>query len=126
MGYLMKKMIFLIFAVSFVFADVLNIITQIKQMETYKPVFKPLPDYNIFTKDIEIQNSKVATLPKQNTLVLNAVFQNRADINGKWVKKGDNIEGYLVIKISDKEVVLKKDGKYKKLLLTPKVLKVEQ
>ncbi|AZV47065.1 hypothetical protein C3L23_07200 [Nautilia sp. PV-1] len=120
----MRKIFLLIFIGSFVFADVLTIITKIKQMEKYKPVFKTVPAYNIFTKDIEINKSKITAVPKQNSLVLNAIFQNKANINGIWVKRGDNIEGYVVVKITDKEVVLKKDNIYKKLSLTPKVLKV--
>ncbi|WP_456428420.1 hypothetical protein [Nitratifractor sp.] len=51
-------------------------------------------------------------MPSETTrLVLKAIVNDRAFINGKWVGLGDKVLGYRVEKIEDNKVLLKKDNK---------------
>ena len=121
----MKKTAVLILAV-FAYSDVFTIITEIKKMESFTPAFKKIEKYNIFS-NLEIQNNNVLTggaIVRQNNLILNAIFQNKANINGVWLKPGDVIEGYKIVKINNNEVVLKKNKKTKKLIIKSNILKV--
>ena len=122
----MKKIFILISAV-FLQADILTIITQINNMQNYTPKFKNIKKYNVFI-DVNLTDKKTL---KKNTgdlreanFVLNAVFQNRANINGIWVEKGDNIEGYEIVRVLSDGVVLKKGKKTKKIILKSNILKV--
>jgi len=122
----MKKIFMLILTV-FLQADILTIITQIKNMQNYTPKFKNIKKYNVFI-DVNLTDKKTL---KKNTgdlreanFVLNAVFQNRANINGIWVEKGDNIEGYEIVRVLSDGVVLKKGKKTKKIILKSNILKV--
>jgi type II secretory pathway component PulC len=117
----MKKL-FMLFAGVFLYADISAIISQIKDIDSYTPVFKPVRSYSVFT-DISLKKQHIKADYTGSVLVLNAVFQDRADINGKWVKKGDKIEGYEVLRVNSDKVVLKKDGKIKILSSKSKVLK---
>ena len=121
----MKKII--VFIAVFLYADISNIITLIKNMENYRPVFKKIQHYKPFSDEVipTKENGKIFNVSPVN-LSLNAIFQNKAFINGRWVKRGDLIEGYKVIKITQNSVVLFKNGKIKKITLNPKVIKVKQ
>ncbi len=125
----MKKIIFLIFFV-FLFADVSNIIGEIKNIENYTPKFKHFVNYNIFVNNkVKNQYKKSVVVSNTNTnsnLTLYAVFQNKVNINGIWLKVGEVINGYKIIKIASNKVILKKDGKIKKLVLKPNILKVRK
>jgi len=96
-------------------------------MENYRPVFKKIQHYKPFSDEVipTKENGKIFNVSPVN-LSLNAIFQNKAFINGRWVKRGDLIEGYKVIKITQNSVVLFKNGKIKKITLNPKVIKVRQ
>ncbi|WP_456479671.1 hypothetical protein [Nautilia sp.] len=118
----MKKYIFLL-AFVFLHADISEIITEIKKMESYTPVFKNFVKYDVFgssEKKIKIKKPFVVN----GIVKLNAVFQKKANINGIWVKKGDLIGGYTVLKVGEDYVLLRKDKYIKKLSLKPKILKV--
>jgi hypothetical protein len=122
----MKKIFMLILTV-FLQADILTIKTQINNMQNYTPKFKNIKKYNVFI-DVNLTDKKTL---KKNTgdlreanFVLNAVFQNRANINGIWVEKGDNIEGYEIVRVLSDGVVLKKGKKTKKIILKSNILKV--
>jgi len=122
----MKKA--LVFLAVLCFADVSNIIKAVKEIENYKPYFKSLDTYNIFAGDIvlpKIKKKKINNTKEIKLLTLNAIFQNKANINGIWVKKGDILEGYKVIKITKHKVVLKKDEKVEILSLKTHYLKVK-
>jgi len=104
-------------------ADVLNIINNIKAIEKYKPVFKKEIKYNPFYESNIVFNTKTRKITGEK-LILNAVFQNIAYINGIALKKGDFIQGYEIIKITPQKVFLKKDGELKILSYDSKILKV--
>lgn len=57
------------------------------------------------------------TPPPEPEFILKAVFEQSALINGKWCKKGDNIEGYEVFDITKHSVVMFDRKKQKKLYL---------
>ena len=61
---------------------------------------------------------------EEDRMVYKFIFQNRANINGLWVKKGDDIEGYKVVRVFSDGVVLKNDKEIKKIILKSKILKV--
>lgn len=115
----------ILFLCVFAFADVSGIISKIKYIETHKINCSKPKGYNIFiSKPLEKKSAQQNV--KRITLSLNAVFQNMANINGVWVKKGDVIDGFYVLKINDKSVVLKKDGRIIILTNNKNVLKVSK
>ena len=59
--------------------------------------------------------NKTILKPKDETFDLTAIVNNSAYINGKWVKKGENIGSYKLMDIMDDSVYLK-DGKKTKLI----------
>ncbi|ACM92103.1 hypothetical protein NAMH_1375 [Nautilia profundicola AmH] len=120
----MKKLIIFVILIT-LNADIYTVITEIKKMQTYTPNFKKIEKYNIFSSfNIVNKNIPLEITAQDKILSLNAIFQNKADINGVWVKVGDEIAGYKVIKINNNEVVLKKNNTIKKLVLKSNILKV--
>jgi len=121
----MKKMIFLFILFVVMDADVVTVINEIKKMQTFTPQFKKMAKYDIFgnfiinKKDNSGFNSAV-----NEKLQINAVFQNRININGSWYKTGDIINGYKIIKINNNEVVMKKNGKIKTIIFKSNIIKV--
>jgi len=121
----MRKIFIPLVMATVLFADISNIITALKEIESFKPVFQKMPAYNVFTKINTISpQPEAVTFEKKVILKLNAVFMNKANINGVWLKKGDEIEGYKVIDIKSNEVVLLKNGKIKILKNKSNILKV--
>jgi hypothetical protein len=118
----MKKMV--IFLSVFLFADISNILITINKIETYKPLFKKIK----FIKFKKTANIKQISNNTNNNfeLQLNAVFNKKALINSMWVKKGDFIKGYKVIKIYSKRVILKKENQIIVLKLENNILKVKK
>jgi hypothetical protein len=103
----------------------LNIINNIKAIEKYKPAFKKEIKYNPFYESNTVFNTNTKTRKiSGKKLILNAIFQNIAYINGIALKKGDFIQGYEIIKITPQKVFLKKDGELKILSYDSKILKV--
>lgn len=125
----MKK-IFFVFIFVYAYSDVSFIINKIKKLEQYKPKFKKIQNYSVFSNEILDLNKtqkitqKITQIKESKTLTLNAIFQNKANINGVWVKRRDFIEGFKILKIKRDSVVLKKDNKIIVLSLKPKLLKV--
>ena len=68
------------------------------------------------------------TISKKESLNLKiyAIFQNRVNINGKWFKIGDIINGYKILKITNNYVYLKRNNKVLKLSITNYILKARQ
>ena len=121
----MKKIIILFLGV-IVYSDVFTIITKIKKMETYNPIFKKLEKYDIFGNYI-FNNKHILntdTTAHQLMFQINAIFQNKVNINGEWYKLGDKIEGYKIVKINNEGIVLERNGKIKKFILKSNILKV--
>lgn len=122
----MKKV--LIFITLFLYADVSNIILKIDKIERYKPVFK-----HIFIPDCDEKKVIKVTLKNKPTVKSNvlelkllAIFNKKAFINYKWVKEGDEIGGYKVVKIYPRKVLLKKDNKVTVLKFNNILLKIKK
>jgi len=49
------------------------------------------------------------------TFALKAIFADKALINDKWVAKGGSIEGYTLVDIGSKDVVLQREGESKSI-----------
>ncbi|WP_457748861.1 hypothetical protein [Sulfurimonas sp.] len=64
-----------------------------------------LVNYDPFYKSQRILHS-TPSKPKNKSLVLNAVFNNKAFINGKFYTVGDKILGYKIKKIYTQSVVI--------------------
>ena len=121
----MKKLIF--FLGIFLYADISSVLLKIKEIENKKKVFLKYPNYNIFTSKVykvEKRNNIIKVFAKKSiNLILEAIFNNSAKINGIWLKRGDKILGFRVIKILHNRVILQKESKivvlrvkYKKVL----------
>jgi len=123
----MKKILLLTVFVT-LYADVSEIISLIKNMENFTPKFRHIVNYNPFKIQVPIQKNEQVNIKNvsviKKELKLYAIFQNKVNINGKWLKTGDYIEGYKVIKISENEVLLTKNGKIKKIALKANLIKV--
>ena len=102
----MKKLV--IFLTVLLFGDVSDTLFKIKEIESLKKHFLHI-DYNIFSAD----NIPVITgdLKEGINLKIYAVFNDMVNINGKWYKRGDEVNGYKILKISDSYVLLSKDGR---------------
>jgi len=124
----MKKLI--IFIAVFIFADVSDTVFKIKEIETSKKVFLPVPSYNIFTNTKTPNVSVNKIIPKKlNNSVdfkIYAIFNNKVNINGVWKSVGDFVNEYKIIKITPKYVVLKKDNEIKILKFTINFIKVSK
>ena len=123
----MKKIFFLSFF-AFLFANTMQIIEEIKKIEQFKPKFKNVQNFNIFSFDDEEKKENINKnrnlVPKTVPILrIYAIFQNKVNINGKWFKLGDNVNGYKIIKIGKGFVLLKKDNikKYLKLFSNNKI-----
>ena len=114
----MKKVIFLIFY-SLLYADVAKIINEITKIKEFKPKFKKIKYYNIFEYK---NNSAKNTTKKVFNLKIYAIFQNKVNINGKWLKIGDKINGYKIIKIANNCIYLKQNNKTSKIFIKNNIL----
>ena len=123
----MKKIIFVTFC-SLLYADITYIIHEIEKIEKFKPLFKKIRYYNIFEYEADIAEKNITTISKKESydLKIYAIFQNRVNINGKWFKIGDIINGYKVLKITNDDVYLKKNNEILILSITNHILKVKQ
>jgi hypothetical protein len=57
------------------------------------------------------------TVEQQVNFQLKAIINDEANINGRWLKPGDEIQGYKVEKIEEGHVVLRKQGRSIELFL---------
>ncbi|HIQ50555.1 MAG TPA: hypothetical protein EYH54_01125 [Nautiliaceae bacterium] len=123
----MKKLFSLIFFFVFLFSSTIQIIEEIKEIEQFKPKFKNVQNFDIFSFEEDkkkIVDKKISFIPKKSpVLQIYAIFQNKVNINGRWFKVGDKIYGYKIVKISKKFVLLKKGNikTYLKILSTNKI-----
>ena len=65
------------------------------------------------------------TVRQEATFRLSAIINDKALVNGQWVKEGESIEGYKVEKIEADHVVLKKANRSVEIYL-PKPKKLPQ
>ena len=122
----MKKILFLLSAV-LLYGDISDIISYIKNMESYTLKFKKIVHYNVFSDIVaeKSENLKInGNTNNSKNIAIYAVFQNKININGHWYKIGDVIDGYKIIKINNNEVVMKKKGKIKTIIFKSNIIKV--
>jgi len=115
-------MLYIFLLISFLNADISNILLQIDKIEKYQLKFKQI---NIKCNVIKLFiHSK--TTPVNSNLKLNAIFNKKALINNRWFSEGNVINGYKIIKIYSQEVLLKKDDKFLILKFDNNLLKVKK
>lgn len=67
------------------------------------------------------QSPNQAQAPTQATLELEALFNQKAKINGLWLKEGERIEGYRLEAIQSNQVILKSEDATLKLQLKKQI-----
>jgi hypothetical protein len=74
------------------------------------------------------KKKRINKLEFENTIKfkLKAIFNKKALINNKWVKEGDFIKDFKVLKISPKEVILTNSHKVVILKFNNNLLKVQK
>ena len=115
--------VLLVFVGVLLFGDVSNILLKIKDIENIKKNFLDVK-YNIF--GAYVQNVKIVPLTQEIKLKIYAIFNNKVNMNGKWYKLGEEINGYKIVKILKNGVVLKKANKYFYLKIKNTILKVQK
>jgi len=120
----MKKIVLIYIIFVFINADIIDVINDIKKMESFTPQFKKLPRYDFFGNYSINKTVKEEFIPRSEKLQINAIFQNRVNINGHWYKTGDSVNGYEIVKINNNEIIMKKNGEIKKLLFKSNIIKV--
>jgi len=79
----------------------------------YNPFYKSAKIYNK-----KIKNFKIKSVKKVNILILGAIINNKAFINGAWHRVGDRVYGFKITRITNYFVYLNK--KNKKMILSTK------
>jgi len=113
--------IFYLFANALTIKPILSKIDNLSHLEikSKKIYIKYNPFYNsvkIYNK--KIKNFKIKSTKKVNTLILGAIINDKAFINGAWYKVGDRIYGFKITRIANYFVYLNK--KNKKMILSTK------
>lgn len=96
---------------------------QSKRVSEYEIDFLKIPSPLDGIKKIVDKNiTKTVLLERTQDInfVLNAIVNNHAYINGKWYKKGESIQGFVLREIFPDHVTLKKDRKHVKVYLVKK------
>jgi len=118
------KIIFFIIIGVFVYADISNILLKLDNLEKFKRPFIKINFPVCINKNIK--EEKVSLNIKNTKLVLNAIFNKKALINNKWLKEGDSFNGYQVMKIFPKKVILERENKIIVLKFNESLIKVKK
>jgi hypothetical protein len=113
--------IFYLFANALTIKPILSKIDNLSHLEIkskkihvkYNPFYNSTKIYNKKIKNFQIESAK-----KVNTLILGAIINDKAFINGAWHRVGDSIYGFKITKITNYLVYLNK--KNKKMTLSTK------
>ncbi|NPA11540.1 MAG: hypothetical protein GXO62_04785 [Epsilonproteobacteria bacterium] len=103
--------------ISFVYADVSNIIEMINDIQKRYKKAPEVLKYNIFEnpKPVSLKAPVIALKPLKKEEEFNvdiaAIFNDRVFINGKWYKTGEKIGGYKIVKINTESVVFTNGAK---------------
>jgi len=121
----MKKIVFIVIGI-FLYADISNVLLKIDKLENFKRTFMKI-DLPICKKTTPKQSIIIKNQVKhENALTLNAIFNKKALINNKWVKSGDVLNGYKVMKVFSKQVVLKRGKNIIVLKFNKSLIKVKK
>jgi hypothetical protein len=121
----MKKFILLLAV--FLYADISGVLIKINKIESFKPKFKKIKFIKCNKPHKMVKYSAVNNnINNKFELKLMAIFGKKALINNKWLKEKDYIEGYKIVKIYSKKVLLKKDNKIIVLKFNNILLKVKK
>jgi len=126
----MKIIVFLAIF-SLLYANVKYIVDEIMKIEKIKPLFIKVEHYDAFECEANKTNkAKENVIPKTTKkydykLKVYAIFQDKVNINGKWFKIGDTIDGYKIAKVVNNGVYLIRSNKTLKLSITNHILKIK-
>jgi len=121
----MKKIIFITVGI-FLYADISNVLLKIDKLENFKRTFMKI-DLPVCKNTTPKQETIFTNSSKsENKLILNAIFNKKALINNEWVKSGDILNGYKVMKVFSKQVVLKRGKNIIVLKFNKSLIKVKK
>ena len=79
-------------------------------------ITSPIPKIVVVEQNNSKEGNTTAIVqPSEDSFKLSAIMNNRAYINGSWVKKGDMVGSYKLVDIMDNAVYLK-NGKKNKMV----------
>ncbi len=78
---------------------------------------KVVSPFGIVVQDDANSTSVIKTVEQQVNFKLSAIMNDRARINGRWVKPGDTVQGYKVEAVDENRVELKKENRSVELFL---------
>lgn len=68
-------------------------------------------------KKVMVKDGNSTIEVKKPTYVLNTIFNDKAKINGKWYKIGNDIDDFKLASIRDKSVIIKNEHSKKELFI---------
>jgi hypothetical protein len=118
MRYLILLFPFLLFANSLT----VEIINKIKEIDSFHKKFLPFPDYDVFNYKFHTTIQKPVILLNPITkkiqncdISVQMIFNDKILVNNVWYKKGDELCGGVIYKITSQYVVIKKDKRFIKI-----------
>ena len=78
---------------------------------------KVVSPFGIVVQDETNSTSVIKTVEQEVNFKLSAIMNDRAKINGRWVKADDTVQGYKVESIDEDRVELKKESRKVELFL---------
>ena len=127
--YSMNISIFLLLSSSYLFSSPLVLGNDTKE---YDNIFEKISETRVGIKNKEIEKIKNPFIviykqsadsnktKKKIVYVLDAIFNNKAMINGKWYKRYSKIGTYKLIKIKKSSILLRNTNKTKELFIRNK------
>jgi len=97
-------------------------ISKEKILSTPSPMPKVVVIEGNYTKD---ENGTIIIKEPQDEFNLTAIINNKANINGQWIKVGEKIGSYTLIDIMDDSVYLKDGNKTKTVFFGKKDKKIQ-
>jgi len=122
----MKKIFFIVASILLIdniladeIDDIINKINNKREAKISKKVIEktpsPIPKVVITDLNNTTKGSKVTVVEAGTSFMLKGIMNKSANINGKWVKLGEKINGYKLVDVMEDSVYLK-DGNRSKML----------
>ncbi len=108
------------------YPDIDQLIEKVKQKrvgldpQKIKKLKNPFVNEKKLIKIIKKKIEKEIKKKKRKIFRLQAIFNDRAKINGRWYKLGSKIEGFKIVAIRENYVILQRGNKTLKLFLHKK------